>query len=94
MFSSRAIDYPNFNIHFRHSTKKLIKWVSEYKYLGYLISSKLSWGRFLKYMMTKIRQRISLIKSFNAFGSSTPSHRKTFYLSLYLYLPGFILSLH
>ncbi|CAF2065591.1 unnamed protein product [Rotaria magnacalcarata] len=45
----------------------------KYKYLGYIISSKLGWSKFLKHMMTKIRQRISLIKSFKIFGcSSTP----------------------
>ena len=78
MFSSQAIGHSNFNIHFRHNTKELIKWVPEYKYLGYLISSKLGWGEFLKYMVTKIRQSISLIKSFKIFGSSTPSLRNSF----------------
>ena len=84
MFSSRAIGHPNFNIHLRHNTKELIKWISEYKYLSYLIPSKLGWGKFLKYMMTKIKQRISLIKSFKVFGSSTPSLRKTLFLSFVL----------
>ncbi|CAF1217274.1 unnamed protein product [Rotaria sordida] len=48
MFSARAIDHPNFVISFCHETKEIIKWVPEYKYLGYLISSKLGWGKFLK----------------------------------------------
>ena len=86
MLSLRAIGHPNFNIHFRHNTKALIKWVPEYKYLGYLISSKLGWGKFLKYIMTKIRQRISLIKSFKVFGSSTPSLRKTFFIFRFTFI--------
>ncbi|CAF4402587.1 unnamed protein product, partial [Rotaria sp. Silwood2] len=43
MFSARAIGHPNFVIQFCHGTKEIIKWVHEYKYLGYLISSKLGW---------------------------------------------------
>ncbi|CAF3328732.1 unnamed protein product [Rotaria sp. Silwood2] len=47
MFSARAIGHPNFVIQFRHGTKEIIKWVPEYKYLGYLISSKLGWDLWL-----------------------------------------------
>ena len=84
MFSARAIGHPNFVIHFCQGTKGIIKWVSEYKYLGYLISLKLGWGKFIKCMMAKIRQRISLIKSFKIFGCSSPYLRKTLFLSFVL----------
>ena len=40
MFSARAVGGPKFEIFFEHSNEK-ISWVSEYKYLGYLISSKM-----------------------------------------------------
>ncbi len=59
----------------------LIEWASEYKYLGYIISPKLGCSKFLKYMMTKIRQRISLIKSFKIFGCSSLYLRETLFLS-------------
>ncbi|CAF3245129.1 unnamed protein product [Rotaria socialis] len=81
MFSARAIGHPKFVINFRQDTMDIIEWTSEYKYLGYIISPKLGWGKFLKYMMTKIRQRISLIKSFKIFGCSSPYLRKTLFMS-------------
>ena len=84
MFSARAIGHPKFVINFTHGTKEIIKWVPEYKYLGYLISSKLGWGKFLKCMMLKIRHRISLIKSFKIFGCSSPHLRKTLFLTFVL----------
>jgi hypothetical protein len=84
VFSARAIGFPKFDIHFNYGMKEKIKWVPEYKYLGYLISSKLGWGKFLKYMMAKVRQRISLIKSFKMFGCSSPRLRKTLFLSFVL----------
>lgn len=84
MFSARAIGSPNFIIRFSNETKETIKWVPDYKYLGYLISAKLGWGKFLKSMMSKIRQRISMIKSFKIFGCSSPHLRKTLFLSFVL----------
>ncbi|CAF4217699.1 unnamed protein product [Rotaria socialis] len=84
MFTARAIGLPSFDIHFSHGKKESINWVSEYKYLGYIISSKLGWSKFLKHMMTKIRQRISLIKSFKIFGCSSTLLRKTLFMSFVL----------
>ncbi|CAF2906990.1 unnamed protein product [Rotaria sp. Silwood2] len=46
MFSARAIGHSNFVIRFCHETKEIIKWVPEYKYLGYLISLKSGWVNF------------------------------------------------
>ena len=81
MFSARAIGHPNFDIHFSYGINESIKWVSEYNYLGYLISSKLGWGKFLKLMMIKIRQIISLIQRFRIFGCSSAHLRKTLFMS-------------
>ncbi|CAF3804835.1 unnamed protein product [Rotaria sp. Silwood1] len=53
LFTTRAIGHPKFDIHFNLGSKEKINWVSEYKYLGYLISSKLGWGKFLKFIMNK-----------------------------------------
>ncbi|CAF1218164.1 unnamed protein product [Adineta steineri] len=44
LFSARAIGFPKFNLHFNYGSKEKINWVPEYKYLGYVISSKLGWG--------------------------------------------------
>ena len=84
MFSARAIGHPNFDIHFSYGINESIKWVSEHNYLGYLISSKLGWGKFLKLMMIKIRQRISLIQRFKIFGCSSAHLRKTLFMSFVL----------
>ncbi|CAF4345612.1 unnamed protein product, partial [Rotaria sp. Silwood2] len=43
LFTTRAIGHPKFDIHFNSGSKEKISWVPEYKYLGYLISSKLGW---------------------------------------------------
>jgi hypothetical protein len=83
-FSARAIGYPKFDIHFNYGTKEKINWVPKYKYLGYLISAKLGWGKFVKCMTTKVRQRISLIKSFKMYGCSSPYLRKTLFSSFVL----------
>ncbi|CAF2948356.1 unnamed protein product [Rotaria sp. Silwood2] len=84
LFTARAIGHPKFDIHFNSGSKEKINWVPEYKYLGYLISSKLGWDKFLKFIMNKVRHRISLIKSFRLFGRTSPTLRKTLFLSFVL----------
>ncbi|CAF5209814.1 unnamed protein product, partial [Rotaria magnacalcarata] len=81
MFSARAIGSPKFNIMFDSGDDESICWKSEYKYLGYIISSKLGWGKLLKDVECKVRKRISLIKSFKLFGCSSPSLRKALFYS-------------
>ena len=84
MFSARAIGYPNFDIYFNDHTHTKLEWVSEFNYLGYTISSKLGWSKLLKSTKIKIRQRISLIKSFKLFECTSPSLRKTLFSSFVL----------
>ncbi|CAF4483837.1 unnamed protein product, partial [Rotaria magnacalcarata] len=67
LFTARAIGHPKFDIHFNSGSKEKINWVPEYKYLGYLISSKLGWDKFLK-----------------LFGCTSPTLRKTLFLSFVL----------
>ncbi|CAF4733978.1 unnamed protein product [Rotaria socialis] len=81
MFSARAIGSPKFNIMFDSGDGNRICWRPEYKYLGYIISSRLGWVKLLKNVQCKIRKRISLIKSFKLFGCSFPSLRKTLFYS-------------
>ncbi|CAF3913491.1 unnamed protein product [Rotaria sp. Silwood2] len=47
LFTTRAIGHPKFDIHFNSGSKEKINWVSEFKYLGYLISPKLSWDAII-----------------------------------------------
>ncbi|CAF1415435.1 unnamed protein product, partial [Rotaria magnacalcarata] len=48
MFSARAIGSPKFSVTFENGEDKCIRWKSEYKYLGYIVSSRLGWGKLLK----------------------------------------------
>ena len=52
-----------------------------YKYLGYIISSKLDWGKLIKDIECKVRKRIALIESFNLFECPSPSLRKALFYS-------------
>ncbi|CAF4093432.1 unnamed protein product, partial [Rotaria magnacalcarata] len=54
LFTARAIGHPKFDIHFNSGSKEKINWVPEYKYLGYIISSKLVWDKFLTFIMNKV----------------------------------------
>ncbi|CAF5115880.1 unnamed protein product, partial [Rotaria magnacalcarata] len=67
LFTARAIGHPKFDIHFNSGSKEKINWVPEYKYLGYIISSKLVWDKFL-----------------TLFGCTSPTLRKTLFLSFVL----------
>ncbi|CAF4274801.1 unnamed protein product, partial [Adineta steineri] len=81
LFSARAIGLPKFTISFDSDGGDEIKWKKEYKYLGYIISSKLGWGKLIKDVECKVRKRISLIRSFKLFGCSSPSVRKVLFYS-------------
>ena len=78
LFSARAVGGPKFEVSYAHGGEK-IRWVSQFKYLGYLISPKMGWGILLKDMMLKVRNRISLIRSFRLFGCSSAPLRKTLF---------------
>ena len=84
IFSARAVGLPKFDIHFNNGDDGKIKWVQEYKYLGYFISRKLGWGKLLNRTKIKVRQRISLINSFKIFGTSSPRLRKVLVSSFVL----------
>jgi hypothetical protein len=58
-----------------------INWRQEYKYLGYIISSKLGWGKLIKETECKVRKRVALIRSFKLYGCSSPSLRKALFYS-------------
>ena len=81
MFTARAIGSPPFNIVLDSADSKTIEWKPEFKYLGYIISSKVGWGKLIKDTESKVRKRISLIKSFKLFGCSSPNLRKVLFFS-------------
>jgi hypothetical protein len=81
LFSARAIGLPKFNITFNSDDDDKINWRQEYKYLGYIISSKLGWGKLIKETECKVRKRVALIRSFKLYGCSSPSLRKALFYS-------------
>lgn len=86
MFSTRAIMRPKLNIAFKRDPNddaddNYINWKNEYKCLGYIISSKLGWGKLINDTKNKVRKRISLIKSLKLFGCSSPYLRKSLFYS-------------
>ena len=81
LYSARAIRLPSFDIKFDCSGRETINWKKDFKYLGYIVSCKLGWGKLIKDVQCKVRRQIALIKSFRLFGCSSPSLRKTLFYS-------------
>lgn len=75
---------PKFDIHLNDSSLTKIRWVPDFKYLGYIISVKLGWGKLLKSTIFKVRQRLCLIKLFELFGCTSPLLRKALFSSFVL----------
>ena len=84
IFSARAIGLPKFDTFFDSTKEKKIKWAEEFKYLGYWITPKIGWGSMIKKMKTKVRQRISLIRSFKLSGCSFRQLRRALFASCVL----------
>ena len=84
MFSARAISFPKFEVKFSSGDGNSLNWVPDFKYLGYVISRKVGWGKFIKLTEAKVRKRISLIKSFKIFGCTSADLRKTLFYSYIL----------
>ena len=84
MFSTRAIGLPKFNVKFSGGVGNNLNWAADFLYLGYVISRKMGWGKFIKFTEAKVRKRIALIKSFKIFGCSSVKLRKTLFYSYIL----------
>jgi hypothetical protein len=82
--SARAIGSPKFDIVLNENKERKINWVGEFKYLGYWISPKLSWGNMINKTMMKIRQRVSLINAFRLSGMTSPQLRRVLFSSYVL----------
>ncbi|CAF5060265.1 unnamed protein product [Rotaria magnacalcarata] len=61
--SARAIGSPKSNVMFASGDDNRICWKPEYKYLGYIISSRLGWGKLLKDVQCKVSLRKALFYS-------------------------------
>ena len=81
LWSARAIGPPKFESSLANIK---IKWIDEFKYLGYWITLKLGWSNMITKFTTKIRQRVSLVNSIKIYGKSSPILRKTLFLTYVL----------
>jgi Reverse transcriptase (RNA-dependent DNA polymerase) len=78
LWSARAIGAPQFDIEHNGRT---IKWVKSFKYLEYLISSKLGWGPMIATVKTKIRQRTAIVKSCRIAGETSSKLKRVLFFT-------------
>ena len=83
MFSARAINYPNPMPALRCGGQS-IEWTPSFKYLGYVLTTKLGWGRIIGMTKLRIRQQTSLIGLLKFSGSSSPALRRALFSSFAL----------
>ena len=87
MWTARAIGGPIFDINI--GTHR-VKWVKEFCYLGYQITSRLGWGKMIDTYKGKIRRRIALIRKCLIQGTSSIHLRRvmvmTYILPLFSWL--------
>lgn len=83
MWSARAVEYPN-PMPKLHCGGHSIEWVNSYKYLGYLITTKLGWGQGISNTQMKIRQQTAMINSIRFGGSTSPTLRRVLFSTFVL----------
>jgi len=75
MWSARAVGYPN-PMPILKCGGQEIKWVNSYKYLGYMITTKLGWGAVIGRTLMKVRQQSAIINSIRYNGASSRMLRR------------------
>jgi hypothetical protein len=83
MWSARAVGYPNPMPKLKCGGHE-IEWVKSYKYLGYLITTKLGWGYVISRTQIKIRQQIAIVKSIRFGGASSTALRRVLFATFVL----------
>ena len=81
MWSSRSPRHPVIEL---RCDNEGIKWVKNYKYLGYWISPRLGWGLMMNKTMLKIREKVNMIKRFPLNGFTSAELRKSLFMSFLL----------
>ena len=89
MFSARAILYPDPLPVLICGTHQ-VEWITSFKYLGYVLSTKLGWGRIIGGTRIRTRQRTALVNSVKVCGTTSLALRRalfsTFVLPIYTWL--------
>ena len=83
MFSARAVCYPN-PLPRLHCVEHKIEWTSSFKYLGYVLTTKLGWGNIIRTTRVKVRQRTAVINSTRYGGTSSTQLRKVLFSTFVL----------
>jgi hypothetical protein len=95
LYSARAIGLPSFDIKFDCSGGETISWKKDFKYLGYIVSCKLGWGKLIKDVQCRVRRQIALIRSFRLFGCSSRVFVKLYSILMFFrFLLGSIRYIH
>lgn len=81
MWSSRSPRHPVIDL---RCGSESVRWVDNFKYLGYWISPRLDWGLMIKKTSLKIRERVNMIKRFRLNGFTSFDLRKTMFMSFVL----------
>lgn len=70
-----------------------IAWVSDFRYLGYYILSKLGWSKMISVYKVKIRQRLAIIRTCKLHGTSSKEMRRILFISYVLPLFSWLFSI-
>ena len=82
MWSVRAVGFPKLSPKLKCGDHA-IEWVKSYKYLGYLIATKLGWGHVISRTRIKIRQQLSLVNSIRMGGATSTVLRRVLHSQIY-----------
>lgn len=93
MFSARAINYLN-PMPTLQCGNASISWVYSFKYLGYMLTTKLGWGNMIRRAKLRIRQQIGRINSIRIAGSSSVTLRRTLFSTFARPFFTWLLALH
>jgi hypothetical protein len=89
LWTARAIRKPPFNI---AMGEHQLTWAKSFRYLGYHLSSKLSWSKMISTYKTKIRQRVAIVRSCKLYGTSSLKLKRvlfsTYVMPLFTWLYG------
>ncbi len=78
MWSARAVGNPKFEICMGENK---IERVNEFRYLGYLFTSKLSWASMIKQHKYKVREKMRLVRVCKFAGTSSYNHKKVLFMT-------------
>ncbi|CAF1415277.1 unnamed protein product [Adineta ricciae] len=93
MWSARAVAYPDPMPRLGCGGQEIL-WVNSYKYLGYLITTKLGWGKIINRTFMKIRQQAAIINSIKFNGATSRGLRRSLFSTFIIPFFTWVYALH